>query len=115
MLTDKLGNVAEIVESLETWFIFIDAERLHGDSGKRWVRLTLELFVLFDDSGRYKLLRSFMFARLVEKFTLAESVLYILALGSCECVQFILKSFDTEYAPGIFKSFNDLSPITVFK
>jgi hypothetical protein len=47
---DMLGIVAAIVESRDTWLIFIVADRLQGESGKRWVRLTLELLVLFEAS-----------------------------------------------------------------
>ncbi|MPN42908.1 hypothetical protein SDC9_190466 [bioreactor metagenome] len=47
---DRLGSVAAMVESRDTWLTLIVADMLHGESGKRWVRFTLELLVLLDAS-----------------------------------------------------------------
>ncbi len=50
IVSEMLGNVAAMVESRDTWLMFMVADMLQGESGKRCVRFTLELFVLFDAS-----------------------------------------------------------------
>ena len=48
MLRDILGSVAAMVESRDTWLMFMVADKLQGESGKRCVMFTLELLVLFE-------------------------------------------------------------------
>jgi len=50
MVSERLGNVAAMVESRDTWLMFMVADMLQGESGNRCVMFTLELLVLFDAS-----------------------------------------------------------------
>ena len=53
MVIEIFGNVSEMEESRELWFIFIVADILNGLFGKRCEKLILELFVFEVDELLY--------------------------------------------------------------